>query len=71
VEYYDLGGRLLKTQMTGRHELIEPEKSRWFVLYREMTNHQTKHRTTFNGDQFDPKPSVPDELFTTRYIERE
>src|SRR5687767_2001850 len=60
VEYYDLGGRLLKTQLTKRHELIEPEKNRWFVLYREMTNHQTGHRTTFNGDNFDPKPLVPD-----------
>jgi outer membrane lipoprotein-sorting protein len=71
VEYYDLGGRLLKTQLTKRHELMEPEKNRWFVLYREMMNHQTGHRTTFNGDKFDPKPSAPDELFTTRSIERE
>lgn len=71
VEYYDLGGRLFKTQVTRRHELIEPEKNRWFALYREMTNHQTGHRTIFSADKFDPKPAVPDELFTTRTIERE
>lgn len=71
VEYYDLSGRHFKTQRTARHELIEPDKNRWFVLHREMTNHRTGHRTIFSGDNFDPKPSVPDELFTTRSIERE
>ena len=71
VEYYDLGGRLLKTQVTKRHELIEPEKNRWFALHREMLNHRTGHRTVFSADRFDPKPPVPDELFTTRTLERE
>jgi len=45
VEYYDLAGRLWKTQTVTRHELVEPQKSRWFALQREMTNHQNGHRT--------------------------
>src|ERR1051325_233380 len=46
VEYYDLADRLLKTQIVQKHQLVEPQKGRWFALYREMTNHQTGHRTT-------------------------
>src|SRR5687767_8049875 len=33
VEYYDLAGRLLKTQRAGRHQLVEPDKGRWFVMH--------------------------------------
>ena len=53
VEYYDLAGRLLKTQKTGKHQLIEPDKARWFALYREMTNHQNGHRTTIDAAKAD------------------
>lgn len=71
VEYYDLAGRLLKTQRATRHELVEPEKKRWFALDREMTNHQTGHRTVLKVDRWDAGISLPDEQFTTRFIERE
>jgi hypothetical protein len=71
VEYYDVAGRLLKTQLLSKHQLVEPEKGRWFVLQREMTNHQTGHRTTFTVDKVDATVAVSDEMFTTRYIERE
>ncbi|HET9372520.1 MAG TPA: outer membrane lipoprotein-sorting protein [Vicinamibacterales bacterium] len=70
VEYYDLAGRLLKTQITGRHQLIEPDKGRWFALYREMTNHQSGHRTTIDASSVEAV-AVPDDMFTTRYLERE
>lgn len=71
VEYYDLGGRLLKTQLVKRHELVEPEKGKWFALHREMANHQTGHRTTFIVDKLQAGTRVSDDLFTTRYLERE
>jgi hypothetical protein len=70
VEYYDPAGRLLKTQRTGRHQLVEPDKGRWFVMHREMTNHQTGHRTTFTASKAEAV-AIPDESFTTRYLERE
>ena len=70
VEYYDLAGRLLKTQLAKRHELVEPDKGKWFALHREMTNHQTGHRTTFIVDKHQAGTKVSDELFTTRYLER-
>jgi predicted RND superfamily exporter protein len=71
VEYYDLGGRLLKTQRISRHQLVEPQMGRWFALYREMTNHQSGHKTTLDVSKVDAGVATPDETFTTRYIERE
>lgn len=70
VEYYDLAGRLLKTQRTGRHQLVEPDKGRWFVMHREMTNHQTGHRTTFTASKAEAV-AIPDAAFTTRALERQ
>lgn len=70
VEYYDLPGRLLKTQRTGRHQLVEPDKGRWFVMHREMSNHQSGHRTTINASKAEAA-AIPDDSFTTRYLERE
>jgi predicted RND superfamily exporter protein len=71
VEYYDLAARLLKTQVIGRHEQVEPRKGRWFARVREMVNHQTGHRTTFTVDKLEAGVSLGDDLFTTRYIERQ
>jgi hypothetical protein len=70
VEYYDLAGRLLKTQKTGRHQLVEPDKRRWFALAREMTNHQSGHRTSIEAATAEAVP-VADDVFTTRFLERE
>lgn len=71
VEYYDLGGRLLKTQEVGGIQKVDAEKGRWFASHREMINHQTGHRTVIDAENVDAKPAIGDDLFTTRYIERE
>lgn len=71
VEYYDLSARLLKTQLTTNHQRVESDPQRWFALYREMTNHQTEHKTILRFDKIEPGVPAPDELFTTRFIERE
>jgi hypothetical protein len=39
-------------------------------MHREMTNHQTGHRTTFTASKAEAV-AIPDESFTTRYLERE
>jgi hypothetical protein len=70
VEYYDLAGRLLKTQRITKPQAVDPKNGRWFPLSREMTNHQTGHRTTLNVLKLDTNVPTPDEMFTTRYIER-
>jgi len=71
VEYYDLSGRLLKTQLTTNHQRVESDPQRWFALHREMTNHQTGHKTVLRFDKIESGVLTPDEMFTTRTIERE
>ena len=71
VEYYDLSNRLLKTQLVSNHKLLEPTTQRWVALHREMTNQQTGHRTVFNFDTVESGIPIADDLFTTRYLERE
>lgn len=71
VEYYDLSSRLLKTQLIGEAKLLEPEKGRWVALHREMKNEQTGHKTTLDFGEVALASGLPDDLFTTRYLERE
>jgi hypothetical protein len=71
VEYYDLANRLLKTQIIQKPQLVEPQKGRWFALYREMTNQQTGHRTTLSIEKVNAGVKAPDDIFTVRSIERE
>jgi hypothetical protein len=71
VEYYDLAGRLLKTQQVRKPQLVDSKAGRWFALSREMTNHQTGHRTTLDVLKLEANVPTPDDLFTTRAIERD
>jgi Outer membrane lipoprotein-sorting protein len=71
VEYYDLSNRLLKTQVVSQPQLLEPDTQRWFAQHREMTNQQTGHKTVLNFDEVEAAVAVPEDLFTTRYLERE
>lgn len=71
VEYYDLSNRLLKTQLISNPKLLEPDTQRWIALHREMQNQQTGHRTVLNFDRVESGVAVADDMFTTRYLERE
>jgi len=71
VQYFDLSGTLLKTQLVSNSKLLEPDTQRWIALHREMTNQQTGHKTVFNFDEVQYGVPAPDDLFTTRYLERE
>lgn len=71
VEYYDLSGRLLKTQHVSVFKLLEPNPPRWTALHREMLNQQTGHKTLFDFDKVEAGVPIADDLFTTRYLERE
>ena len=71
VEYYDVGGRLLKTQTASEHKLLEPDTQRWVAQRREVTNHQTGHKTIFTFDRIESGMALADDLFSKRNIERE
>jgi hypothetical protein len=70
VEYYDLANRLLKTQRVARHEPVASQQGKWFALEREMTNHQTGHRTLLVATKVDGQVTISDETFTARTLER-
>jgi hypothetical protein len=71
AEYYDGSGRLLKTQLVPNVKEIDPKSHKWWAVRREVINHQTGHRTELVFDVLDASQSVPDDFFTTRYLERE
>jgi hypothetical protein len=71
VEYYDLTGRLLKTQTVPEVVEVDSSAHKWWATRREMINQQTGHRTVITFDKLDASAPVSDEFFTTRYLERE
>jgi outer membrane lipoprotein-sorting protein len=71
IEYYDIGGRLLKTQILTQHQQVDAENHRWLAAHREMSNHQTGHKTVFTFSQIDVGKPIADDFFTVRTIERE
>jgi hypothetical protein len=71
IDYYDLGGALLKTQIATDHKVVEPETGRWFVMHRETLNVQTRHKTVLHIERAQAGVPAPDELFTTHSVERE
>ena len=70
VEYYDLANRLYKTQRVGGHQAIASQPGKWFALEREMTNHQTGHRTLLVTTKLDGAVTIGDDVFSTRTLER-
>lgn len=70
VDYYDLNGALLKTQLAADHKKLETNPERWLAQRREMTNVQTGHKTIFTFDQVKAGIVLDDGAFTTRSLER-
>jgi hypothetical protein len=70
VEYYDLANRLYKTQRVAGHQAIASQPGKWFALEREMTNHQTGHRTLLMATKVDGAVTIGDDVFSTRTLER-
>lgn len=71
TEYYDVSGRLLKTQIVRGITLVEPEAHRWAPKYKEMVNHQTGHKTIVNADSYTTDAKVTPDTFTLRALERD
>jgi len=63
VDYYDGDGRIVKTQTTADHVLVQPELNRWVVRQREMIDRDTGHRTLIKIDKLDQHSAIPDRLF--------
>lgn len=70
VEYYDLSGKLLKTQRAFDIQQIETSPQRWVPMRREMVNHQNGHKTLFRLDHITLDKKLTPDFFSTRNLER-
>jgi hypothetical protein len=71
AEYWDVGGKPLKTITYDDIKQVDPAKGKWQAMRLEAKNLQTGHRTIISFDSFKLDPEVKEELFTTRYLEKE
>jgi hypothetical protein len=71
TEYYDVTGRLLKTQIVRGIMLVDPEANRWAPKYKEMVNHQTNHKTIVKSDSYTTDVSITPQTYSLRALERD
>jgi hypothetical protein len=71
VDYFDTSGRPLKTQLVPEVLEVDPANHKWYGVRREITNHQTGHKTLLVFDTLDAAQPVAEEFFSPRYLERE
>jgi hypothetical protein len=67
--YYDVGGELLKELTVLQIKEIAPGKIR--LMHIEMDNKQNGRRSIMKTHEIQLRPDVPDEYFSTRYLERQ
>lgn len=70
AEMWDLSGQLLKSMHFSDVRLVSPN-GKWQPMVQEATNLKTGHKTVLRFSNFKLEPSISDEVFTTRALERE
>lgn len=71
VEYYDSDNALLKTQTTFDVRETQPDPGRWMPMRRQMVNHQTGHRTSYQFDLFEVSKTLVEAEFVARRLEEQ
>ncbi|MBD3267301.1 outer membrane lipoprotein-sorting protein [bacterium] len=66
TEYYDRGGRLLKTQTS--HDLFNVEGTIWRAKKTLIDNHKKNHKTLTGIKSSEINLSIDEQVFTERYI---
>ncbi len=70
-EIWDASGQMLKTIMLADIKLVDSTRDKWQAMYFEAANLQTGHRTIIHIENFKVNQQVKDDVFTTRYMERD
>lgn len=70
VEYYDLSGKLLKTQHSTEIKQLESSPPRWLPMRREMVNVQNGHKTLYQIENITLDGKLNEEFFSARNLER-
>jgi hypothetical protein len=71
AEYWDEAGASLKTSLFKDVRLVEKKLGKWQAYRFETKNVQTGHRTVIQFDKFNVGQSVDEQMFTTRYLEKQ
>jgi len=71
AEAYDLQGQLLKKFFARQVEKVDAKNNKWQPMQLEAHNVQSNHRTVLEFKNFKANQGVKDELFTTRYLEKQ
>ena len=69
--YYDLDGDKWKTLLATKVKEVDKKKKRFRAHKMVMTNLQNGRVSTLIIDKLQLRAEIPDEYFTTRYLERE
>jgi len=69
--YFDLDGETWKTLSASNIEEIDKDKHRFRPKLLVMTNQQNGRVSTIKVEKLQLRKEIPDEYFTTRYLERE
>lgn len=70
IEFYDMDGKLFKTQFLDEHKQIDQENQKWIATQREMIHHETGHKTKIVLHPTDVNKPIDDDFFTTNTLER-
>ena len=71
MDYWDEAGQMLKTSTYSDIQLVDPKRGKWQAMRLESKNVQTGHHTVIQFKDFKANQHLKDELFTTRYMEKE
>lgn len=71
VEFHDPAGALLKTLENMEIKHVDPQNEKWQAMAVRVANQQTGHTTHIKVDRLEANATVSDELFSTRYLEKE
>ncbi|MGD9346451.1 MAG: outer membrane lipoprotein-sorting protein [Candidatus Aminicenantes bacterium] len=68
--YYDLDGELHKELNVKEIKEIDPQNHKYRFIHMIMTNKQNDRKSVMRVNEIQFNPSVKDDYFTTRYLER-
>lgn len=69
--YYDLSGELHKEMNVLEIKEVDPVNKKFRFMHIEMDNKQNGRRSIMKTHKLQLRPDVPDEYFSTRYLERQ
>ncbi|MBN1306392.1 MAG: outer membrane lipoprotein-sorting protein [Chitinispirillaceae bacterium] len=70
TEYYDIDGELLKTLDIRKVKLLDEKNGKYQAIDLTITNVQNNRKSEMKMDTIIFNPTVSDEFFTTRYLEK-